>query len=107
MPSRNLESADLTSSLEVIQMPQRNVLQRISMSDFYSFAKGVISFVRNKSGYMYVFENGTVDSYSIVLGSGIVPWAQRSVSSARRIYHLRDGESNAVHLPFIVAPLTG
>jgi hypothetical protein len=105
MPSRNLESADLTSSLEVIQMPQRNVLQRISMPDFYSFAKGVISFVRNKSGYMYVFENGTVDSYSIVLGSGYVPWAQRTASVVDKTYHLREGEQNAVHLPFIVAPI--
>lgn len=104
-PVASLEDVELTASLEVLQTPYGVALQRISMISFLEFTRGMVDFVRNKNGFMFVMETDAEDTYDLVLGSGYVPWAQRTASVANRSYHLRDGEQNAVHLPFIVAPI--
>jgi hypothetical protein len=104
-PVASLEDVELTSSLEVLQMPYGVALQRISMIAFLEFADGMVDFVRNKNGFMFVMKTDVVNTYNLVLGSGYVPWAQRTASVVDKTYHLREGEQNAVHLPFIVAPI--
>ena len=68
-------------------------------------SKGAIprTYVRNKSEYLYAFEDGT--AYTIVIGTGFVPWSNVTVGEGTKSYRLAEGEKNSVHLPFIVAPL--